>query len=44
MNKLYVKDLKIASAAGLGTHQWKKGEGECDHVGVKVKELEPVVA
>jgi fructose-bisphosphate aldolase class I len=37
MSKLYIDELKIASAASLGTHQWKKGEG--DHVGVKVKEL-----
>jgi fructose-bisphosphate aldolase class I len=35
MSKLYVEELKIASAAGLGTHQWKKGEG--DHVGVKAE-------
>jgi hypothetical protein len=37
-----VEELKITSAAGLGTHEWKKGEGA--HVGVKVKELEPVAA
>ena len=37
MSKLYVEELKIASAASLGTHEWKKGEG--DHVGVPVKEL-----
>lgn len=32
MAELYVKELKIASAAAKGQHQWVNGEG--DHVGV----------
>lgn len=31
MSKLYVQELKIASAAAKGEHNWQKGEG--DHVG-----------
>jgi fructose-bisphosphate aldolase class I len=31
MSKLYVEELKIASAAAKGKHEWVKGEG--DHVG-----------
>lgn len=30
MSKLYVEELKIASAASLGQYEWKKGDG--DHV------------
>ena len=31
MSKLYVEELKIASAAALGNWEWKKGDG--DHKG-----------
>ena len=31
MSKLYIEELKIASAASLGTYVWNKGSG--DHVG-----------
>jgi fructose-bisphosphate aldolase class I len=31
MSKLYVEELKIASAAAKGEHKWAEGEG--DHVG-----------
>ncbi len=41
MGKLYVEELKIASAAALGAHAWNDGDG--DHV-AKVKEAEAVVA
>jgi hypothetical protein len=30
MSKLYVEELKIASAASLGEHTWNEGDG--DHV------------
>jgi fructose-bisphosphate aldolase, class I len=36
MSKLYVEELKIASAASLGQYEWKKGDG--DHVPPVVKE------
>lgn len=36
MSKLYVEELRIASAAALGEHEWSNGEGA--HVG---KEREP---
>ncbi len=39
MSKLYVEELKIASAASLGAHSWSAGDG--DHVG---KVEEPAVA
>lgn len=39
MSKLYVEELKIASAAAKGEHEWKKGEG--DHVAKSaVKEVQ----
>mmetsp|Transcript_5049 Transcript_5049/g.5749 ORF Transcript_5049/g.5749 Transcript_5049/m.5749 type:complete len:380 (-) Transcript_5049:1034-2173(-) len=41
MSKLYVEELKIASAAALGAHCWNDGDG--DHVG-KVKAKEAVLA
>lgn len=28
MSKLYIEELKIASAASLGLYEWKKGEGD----------------
>ena len=31
MSKLYVEELKIASAAALGEHTWNEGDG--DHAG-----------
>lgn len=37
MSKLYVEELKIASAAAKGEYEWKKGDG--DHEGVEVKEM-----
>lgn len=40
MSKLYVEELKIASAAAKGEYVWVNGEG--DHLGVVVKE--PTVA
>lgn len=36
MSKLYVEELKIASAASLGQYEWKKGDG--DHVPPVVEE------
>ncbi len=38
MSKLYVEELKIASAAALGQHAWEEGDG--DHVGEEAKVLE----
>ena len=39
MSKLYVEELKVASAAAKGEHEWKKGDG--DHVGKSaVKEVQ----
>ena len=43
MAKLYVDELKIASAAAKGEHEWVNGDG--DHVGkVTEKAKEAVVA
>ena len=28
MSKLYVEELKVASAAAKGKHKWAKGEGD----------------
>jgi fructose-bisphosphate aldolase class I len=41
MSKLYIEELKIASAAAKGEHEWKSGEG--DHVG-KVENIAPAPA
>ena len=37
MSKLYVEELKIASAAALGEHSWNEGDG--DHVAVEEEKL-----
>lgn len=42
MSKLYVEELKIASAAAFG--QWEGNPGDGDHVGIKVEEKAPVVS
>jgi fructose-bisphosphate aldolase class I len=38
MSKLYVEELKIASAASLGQYEWKKGDG--DHTPPMVEKTE----
>jgi fructose-bisphosphate aldolase class I len=42
MGKLYIEELKVASAAAKGEHEWKKGEG--DHVGTIVEAIQPVAS
>jgi fructose-bisphosphate aldolase, class I len=41
MGKLYIEELKIASAAAKGEHEWTKGEG--DHVGKVIPPPPPPV-
>jgi hypothetical protein len=42
MSKLYIEELKIASEAAKGEHEWKKGEG--DHDGTIVEAIQPVAS